>query len=136
MCQQETFKLSFRITPEARRLATGGSRIQANLWDWAKVQIMCLYSITPIQSSIDSSILKTTIQIYAFAMSVTKIKSLLSSRISNFEGQKIRQFQANLFIEPMYKATNYELRVYIDKYKSIVNYSFYIVSLLQSNTES
>ena len=46
-------------------------------------------------------------------MSATKIKSLMSGHIANFEGQNIRQFQANPYIEPMYEAANYELRVYI-----------------------
>ena len=36
------------------------------------------------------------IKIYMFAMSATKVKSLLSSKISNFEGQNIRQFQTDL----------------------------------------
>ena len=35
-------------------------------------------------------------KIYIFLMSATKNKSLLSSKIFNFEGQNIRQFQANI----------------------------------------
>ena len=80
-------------TPEARRLAPVGSRSQANLWDWVKVQILCLYSITSTQSATDSSILIKMIKIYIFAMAATKIKSLQSNKRSNFEGQNIRQFR-------------------------------------------
>ena len=36
------------------------------------------------------------IKIYIFAMSATKLKYLLISKIFNFKGQNIRQFQANL----------------------------------------
>ena len=53
------------------------------------------------------------IKIYIFAMSVTKIKNLMSSKLLNFEGQHIRQFQGNLYIEPKYEAASFELRVYI-----------------------
>ena len=52
-------------------------------------------------------------KIFIFSMFLAKIKSLMSRKMQNFEDQYIGQFEANLQIESMCEAANYELRVYI-----------------------
>ena len=69
-------------TPEARRLASVGSRPQANLWDWANVHIMCIIStyVDEIDNIYTFMLIKLG-KIFTFFMSLAKIKNLMSRKM-------------------------------------------------------
>ena len=69
-------------TPEARRLAPVGSRRQANLWDWANVQIMRIIStyVDEIDNIYTFMLIKLD-KIFIFFMSLAKIKNLMSRKM-------------------------------------------------------
>ena len=100
----------------------------------ANVQVRCMYSLMSAKSTIYSYMVLKLDQIFTFALSLVETNSLMRCKIWRREGQIIRQFQANLQIEPLSGTANYELRVYYNFGMPII-FCMYLYTITQTYTQ-